>query len=346
MTGQSLDSKPAATQGGAVRKRAQRRRPLGRRPDPLSEKHLKAQRHGWAIVEEYQRCCEEDEELARMCGEHDFLLDDADSPASVRRICGTFSKQGINLGKTFVADTLNRWRENGDPTETQSGGDVSERANEDERLWIKRLLRVEPALYFAEVRERYVARFGRSISDKMISQAIHFQGTHEDDAPLTLKTLERLARQRDEVEREAVREILRMIPSECLVIIDETSLDKRSVRRRRGWAPRGQPAHLWEAFRSDGKLRSLMAVMNSQGFVLEACEVVKDGVTDDKFYEWAEEYLLHILNPFDDDHLPNSVLLLDNVGTHHAPDFVAALEETECLVIYNAPYSPDLSAIE
>jgi hypothetical protein len=73
MTGQSLDSKPAATQGGAVRKRAQRRRPLGWRPDPLSEKHLKAQRHGWAIVEEYQRCCEEDEELARMCGEHDFL---------------------------------------------------------------------------------------------------------------------------------------------------------------------------------------------------------------------------------------------------------------------------------
>lgn len=54
------------------------------------------------------------------------LLDDADSPASVRRICGTFSKQGINLGKTFVADTLNCWREKGDPTETQSGGDVSE----------------------------------------------------------------------------------------------------------------------------------------------------------------------------------------------------------------------------
>eukprot|EP01047_Picozoa_sp_COSAG01_P044472 COSAG01_NODE_4022_length_5426_cov_112.261310_4_plen_189_part_00 len=124
MTGQSLDSKLAATQGGAVRKRAQRQRPLGRRPDPLSEKHLKAQRHGWAIVEEYQRCCEEDEELARMCGEHDFLLDDADSPASVRQICGTFSKQGINLGKTFVADTLNRWRENGDPTETQSGGEA------------------------------------------------------------------------------------------------------------------------------------------------------------------------------------------------------------------------------
>jgi hypothetical protein len=110
------------------------------------------------------------------------------------------------------------------------------------------------------------------------------------------------------------------------------------------------PALLWsryENFSGDGTLRTVMAVANYQGFDLDACKLVEGGVGDDAFMEWAETYLIPMLNPFDrHHHRINSILILDNAIIHWSQEFLDALAETGALVIHLAPYSPDMSAIE
>ena len=112
----------------------------------------------------------------------------------------------------------------------------------------------------------------------MISQALHFAGSARGDEKLSLKVLERLARQRDQDARDRCADVLKALPSECFVIIDESSMDRRTLRRRRGWAPRGQPAKLYEIFEAHGhKLQSLVAAVNKDGFILDACRLVEGG---------------------------------------------------------------------
>ena len=158
----------------------------------------------------------------------------------------------------------------------------------------------------------------------MISQALHFAGSARGDERLSLKVLESLARQRDQDARDRCYDVLKALPSECFVIIDESSIDRRTLRRRRGWAPVNKPARLYELFTVPGAgLRSLIAAVNSEGFVLPACKLLHDGVTDEALYEWAEECLIPILNPFDHDNpKKNSILVLDNAVIHHSPSFV------------------------
>ena len=74
--------------------------------------------------------------------------------------------------------------------------------------------------------------------------------------------------------------------------------------------------------------------------------MIEGGVTDEAFCEWAEVYLIPVLNPFDSRHLENSVVVLDNAGVHHSPRFRRMLQETGCFILYLSPYSPDYNPIE
>ena len=221
--------------------------------------------HGWDIVDEY-------------------MLNRGTRAGTTRAIARHFSTKGVRLSEKFVRRTLERYFQVGDPTRLGSGGCTQRRANLEERVWTKRLMREEPDLFFFEVRAKFVARFRWPISDAMISQAIHFHGEDEDDEELTYKALERRARQRNE---EARRQCLEALTGEgalpeCYVVIDESSLDRRTLRRRRGWAPRGQPARLAEMFQVRGansKLQSLLAAVNKDGFILDSCDLVEGGNT-------------------------------------------------------------------
>jgi hypothetical protein len=219
--------------------------------------------HGWAIVDEYQ-------------------LHLGTPGAASRAIARRFGARGVIMSHKFVLTTLRRWRECGDPTEQGRGGSTTRRANAAERIWIKALFQRHPDLYFYEVRAKFIARWRWNISDAMISQAIHWAGEGEGDAELSLKVLERMARQRCEAQRQLFREALTgpgALP-ECYVIMDESSMDRRTLRRRRGWSPRGKPAKLFEVFEVQGsqKLHSLLAVVNSDGFILDACKLVEGGI--------------------------------------------------------------------
>jgi hypothetical protein len=218
--------------------------------------------HGWDIVEEYE-------------------LNYGTPAASHRAIAKQFRSRGINMSACFVQKTLRRFQESGDPTQLARGGSTANQANVAERLWMKAKLREQPDLYFFELHAKFVGRWGWAISDAMISQALHFEGAGPEDAPLTLKVLEALARQRNaELRRECLEALTGpgALP-ECYIIMDESSMDRRTLRRRRGWAPRGLPAKLYEHFEVKGsaKLQSLLSAVNSDGFVLDACQLVEGG---------------------------------------------------------------------
>ncbi len=219
--------------------------------------------YGWRVVEEYQ-------------------LNYGTDAGSSRAIAARFRAEGVPMGRTFVLRTLRRWRTSGDPTKLRTGGCTVRQANDAERRWMKAQLRQQPDLYFFELRAKFVQRWRWAISDRMISQALKVDGEVEGDEPYSLTVLERMARQRNEELRANCLEALTgegALP-QCYAILDESSMDRRTLRRRRGWSPRGMPAKLYEMFEVSGSnsLQSLLAVVNKDGFVLDACKLVKGGL--------------------------------------------------------------------
>jgi hypothetical protein len=182
---------------------------------------------------------------------------------SEREVQRQMLAEGKDLGKKYVRSCLTRFYESGDPHTTRdSDRRDPRRATETQRKWMKRLLKAEPHLYFDEVANKFKAKFRRTITDEMISQAIHYDGGMADDRPLSLKALQVLARQRCTADRMECKLGLQGLNPECMIILDESHAADKTARRRRGWAPVGEPAHIYEYFGQDGTLRSVLAAVN------------------------------------------------------------------------------------
>ena len=107
----------------------------------------------------------------------------------------------------------------------------------------------------------------------------------------TWKVLARITAQRDAEQRRAYRAKIATFDARCLVFIDETHHDKKITRRRRGRARRGRRASLHEELGPDIRF-SLLAAMNSTGFVVRACRFIsKRGVNREDFLAWVREDL-------------------------------------------------------
>ena len=66
---------------------------------------------------------------------------------------------------------------------------------------------------------------------------------------------------------------------------------------------------------------------------------VEGGTTRDVFFEFLNGHLLPKLHAGD-------VVVMDNLGAHHATGVRALIESVGASVIYMPPYSPDLNPIE
>jgi hypothetical protein len=225
---------------------------------------------------------------------------------SIRAVRRIMAAEGTPVGRYYVSSCLKRYFKRGDPWVTNDRWRrCGKRATRRQRVWMKNRLRRDPTMYFDELSKEMHAKFGRSISDCMISSALKHDGGCAEDRPLSLKALTVLAAQRNEALRTECFYGLAGIDTNCLIIIDESHIADRDGQRRRGWAPRGEPAYVYEMFGQDGTLRSLLAAVNKNGFVLPACQLVEGGVGDDEFWSWACLYLFPVLNPYDEHELPN-----------------------------------------
>jgi hypothetical protein len=61
-------------------------------------------------------------------------------------------------------------------------------------------------------------------------------------------------------------------------VFDESHAADKALRRRRGWAPRGHNACVYEYFTGDGSNRSVLGVMKMDGFVLQCSQVINGNV--------------------------------------------------------------------
>ena len=142
---------------------------------------------------------------------------------------------------------------------------------------------------------------------------------------------------------------------ELLVMVDETHRDQNAARRRRGYGKRnGGGLKLKQWFKTIARY-TMIGVVDVNGFIDAACatnlredlsdEGAAGTVTREKFEEWVEESLCPILGDYSKGEA-RSVVMLDNASTHMSQKVVDLIEGKGAVILYTAPFLPDLNPIE
>jgi transposase len=147
------------------------------------------------------------------------------------------------------------------------------------------------------------------------------------------KTL--VASEQDEAERAAWREQAKQLPTQDLVIVDETG-SRINMTPLYAYAPRGKRA-IGSVPRNYGANLTLVASLSLQGMG-EA--MLLDGSADAAAFE---TYIEQILAP---SLRPGQIVILDNLSIHLGPRVKQAIETRGCQLLFLPAYSPDFSPIE
>jgi len=97
----------------------------------------------------------------------------------------------------------------------------------------------------------------------------------------------------------------------------------------------------------------MIGVCDLNGFISEACEVVKiSGSGDDvgtvdraRFELFVQEKLLPVLGNYSLGE-SRSLVIIDNATIHHSDEIINMIEGKGAKILYLPPYSPDLNPIE
>ena len=125
------------------------------------------------------------------------------------------------------------------------------------------------------------------------------------------------------------------LPSERVVVIDETSINL-AMTRRYARAPRGQRA-VGRVPRNHGKNVSVIGALGLQGMVTSMS--IEGAVDTAVFNIFVDRLLVPTLQP-------GAIVVLDNLRVHHSSRIEHAVQKVGGHVIFLPPYSPDLSPIE
>ena len=120
-----------------------------------------------------------------------------------------------------------------------------------------------------------------------------------------------------------------------VVFIDETAV-KTNLTRLRGWSPRGERLRMDAPFGSWGT-QTLIAGLKQDALI--APWVIKGAMDGPAFAAYIREVLIPEIEP-------GTVVILDNLETHHNKEAAQALRQHGCWFLYLPPYSPDLNPIE
>jgi transposase len=147
------------------------------------------------------------------------------------------------------------------------------------------------------------------------------------------KTL--LYSERNEERRANYMEIIKDIPLEDMVYIDESGIDHNGIKND-CWAKRGTKI----IGERSGKRRlrtSVMAALNVDN--INALMRFTGTANTELFLCWLENIFLPTL-------IVGQVVIMDNCSIHKSPKVRELIESVGCKLIYLPPYSPDLNPIE
>jgi hypothetical protein len=181
-----------------------------------------------------------------------------------------------------------------------------------------------------------------------------------NESKCPLQSLTRRTLQQEDAEswrkfQEALALLLQGDPDR-LITVDETHKDHNTARRRRGWGRRNSGGVISKEWYTNCVWYTLIAAADINGFIECACETVdrnelsEEGaagtVDREEYYtRWVKEKLCPTLGRYVYGE-PRSVVLLHNASTHMIYAMIDAIRATGALIIYAAPYSPDLNPIE
>jgi transposase len=217
---------------------------------------------------------------------------------------------------------------------------------------LREILQKHPELYLDEIQEELLLSSDCLFSTSTIYQRMKRMG-------FSLKKIYQKSSQRDEEERAIWRTFLLGRGPDVgdhLIFIDETHKSIKEMRRRRHWVPkgRGQPFCETPFYGNDRDIRySMIGVADINGFVQEACEVIRTTgsgpdvgpINRERFELWVEQKLSPVLGNYALGE-PRSLVVLDNATIHHSDRIVELIESRGAKIVYLPPYSPDLNPIE
>jgi len=135
--------------------------------------------------------------------------------------------------------------------------------------------------------------------------------------------------------RASFLEAIQRVPPHRLVFLDETG-SHVAMTRTHGRAPEGQRL-IGRVPRNRGVVTTILGAMAQRG--LTALMTVQGGTTKDVFMTFLREHLIPTLRPGD-------VVVMDNLGAHHADGVRETIARAGASIAYMPPYSPDLNPIE
>jgi transposase len=143
------------------------------------------------------------------------------------------------------------------------------------------------------------------------------------------------AAERNEAEREAFRAVMKTLPVEQVVVLDEigTRIGMVPLYAR---APRGRRA-FDHAIQNYGRNVTLLASLTVEG--MQAAMTVEGAVDAVVFEAYVREVLVPTLHP-------GQMVILDNLSSHKSDAVVDLLTQAGCQVLFLPAYSPDMSPIE
>lgn len=157
---------------------------------------------------------------------------------------------------------------------------------------------------------------------------------------LVRKEVTRPAREQNEVARLIYQmKIGTTYRARQLVFVDESACDRRTARRKYGWARIGDRARRRDFF-IRGKRYSMLPALSLDGII--ALEIVEGSIDGDRFSHFID-ILLNNMNPWP---APNSVIVMDNASIHKGEEIRQKIEERGMRLEYLPAYSPDLNPIE
>ncbi|MFN9811027.1 MAG: IS630 family transposase [Deltaproteobacteria bacterium] len=141
------------------------------------------------------------------------------------------------------------------------------------------------------------------------------------------------AKPRVEAARIAFRDIVAAVASNQLVFCHETGVHI-AMMRSTAWAPAGQRAYD-VALRNRGKVLTGAIALDG----VRATMTVEGGTSKEAFLEFVTQHLIPSL-------VPGDVVVMDNLGAHHALTVRDALKAANVRTLFLPPYSPDMNPIE
>jgi transposase len=155
----------------------------------------------------------------------------------------------------------------------------------DDLSFIREVISAQPTIYLDELQYKLATVRGVRVSLATVSQSLSRMG-------LTRKVLSREAGERNEAVRLLWElDMAQYTDPEMFVFLDESAVDKHTVRRANGWSAAGTPAVERSTFLR-GVRHSILPALTSRGML--ALEIFEGSVNKERFVHFLRENIVRL----------------------------------------------------